>query len=140
MPVNQQELTSNLLQTMKSNGTYTKLEANVLSEIFKHMNENSAKKVDIPEINVIINSLIFDYLNYNQLEYSSKVLKEESGQDNYPDNFSSNNSQSQTGEEEMYQKSMSRVQLGERLNVDGTLTKPLLYGLIQYFLDGRQTK
>ena len=136
MPVNQQELTSNLLQTMKSNGTYTKLEANVLSEIFKHMNENSAQKVDIPEINVIINSLIFDYLNFNQLEYSSKTLKEESGQDNYPDNFSS---QTAT-EEEMYQKSMSRVQLGERLNVDGSLTKPLLYGLIQYFLDGRQPK
>ena len=136
MPINQQELTSNLLQIMKSNGTYTKLEANVLSEIFKHMNENSAKKVDIPEINVIINSLIFDYLNYNQLEYSSKILKEESGQDNYPDNFSS---QTQT-EDEMYQKSMSRVQLGERLNVDGNLAKPLLYGLIQYFLDGRQPK
>lgn len=60
MPEN--ELYDNLAELLKNSGKYDKLNAACFTELLTIFDENPAEKPEIPEINTIINSLIYDYL------------------------------------------------------------------------------
>ena len=107
------DLQAGILDSLKESGAYSKLQAQVFEKIFHVMNENSAERPELPEENVLVNSLIRDYLNWNNLEYTDKVLSAETGD----------------------KKCLSRDEIAEKLNVTGDFqTKPLLYSMVEYFL------
>ena len=68
-------------------------------------------------------------LPYNQYDYSSKTLSSESGQDNFPSN---------TFRKDDDSKTLSRAELAKKLNISGDVhSKPILYGILEHFLAGR---
>ena len=64
MTNNNNELYNNLLETLKNSGQYDKLQAQTYQNIFEVLSENSAERPELPVENVLINSLIFDYLRF----------------------------------------------------------------------------
>merc|ERR1712000_460934 len=136
------ELEENLTEILKDSGEFDKLQADVYCSLFKIMNENPAARPTLPPENILVNSLIHDYLGFNQYEYTQKLLLAESGQNitatsDLPEIIQTKTSNPENFSSQVKNSHLNRQQLAEKLNISGDVYKrPILYVLVEHFLKG----
>ena len=79
------DLKTALTQTLKYNGTYSKLEAAIRTEVYKtltnpgNLEGGAPTTPNLPNDNLMLNSLILEYLQFNNYGQTASILVAESG-------------------------------------------------------------
>ncbi|GMI23272.1 hypothetical protein TrCOL_g11774 [Triparma columacea] len=74
------ELTSALHDTLKYNGVLDKLKASARTEIHACLQAEELPPPTLPNENLVLNTLILEYLKFNNYNHAASVLLSESGQ------------------------------------------------------------
>ncbi|XP_064477662.1 centrosomal protein 20-like [Ornithodoros turicata] len=113
------DLKKALVEALENKGALSQLRAVLRAEIYKVLEDGPRDRPDLPHVNVLINELILEYLNYNGYRHTASVLESESGHTSWTP--------------------VNRPVLEAQLGIAPSTTKlPLLYTMVSNLQSNRQ--